>query len=156
MHAAGNKGETNHVTGDTVYQSGFKPMTNNPDYHADGTSASRFFSQFDGVPFKYVAKANRKEAGCGEFEVQHITVKPLALIRWIVKLVTRKGGLVLDMYCGSGTTCHAAVLEGMNFIGMERDETNHAEAQKRLGIVFKKEEARKEAEDSFDFAMGRE
>lgn len=93
-HSAGNKGETNHVKGDTVYQSGFKPMTNNPDYHADEGGVDRFFSQFEaegGVPFRYVPKANRKEAGCDEFEVQHVTVKPLALMRWLVKLVTPLG-----------------------------------------------------------------
>jgi site-specific DNA-methyltransferase (adenine-specific) len=123
--------------------------------YGDEGGASRFFSQFDGVPFKYVAKANRKEAGCGEFEVQHITVKPLSLMRWLVKLVTRKGGTILDPYAGSGSTLHAAVLEGMHFIGMERDPESHAEAQKRLEIVFRKEEERKDAEESFEFSMGR-
>ncbi len=107
------------------------------------------------MPFKYVPKANRKEAGCGEFEVQHITVKPLALMRWLVKLVTRKGGVVLDLYAGSGSTLHAAVLEEMWFIGMERDEKNHAEAEKRLTIVLSREEERRDAEDLFEFAMGR-
>jgi len=154
-HAAGNKAvEVNHTVGNKVY-GGFKPMTNNPDYHADEGGVSRFFSQFDGVPFKYVPKANRKEAGCGEFEVQHITLKPLALLRWLVKLVTRKGGTVLDIYAGSATTCHAAVLEGMNFIGMERDETNHAEAVRRLEIVLRKDQERRDAEDLYEFSMGR-
>jgi hypothetical protein len=154
-HAAGNKAvEVNHTVGNKVY-GGFKPMTNNPDYHADEGGVSRFFSQFDGVPFKYVPKANRKEAGCGEFEVQHITLKPLALLRWLVKLVTRKGGTVLDIYAGSGTTCHAAVLEGMNFIGMERDETNHAEAVRRLEIVLRKDQERRDAEELYEFSMGR-
>jgi hypothetical protein len=156
VHAAGNKGEsTNHVTGNKVYGGAFKPMTNNPDYHADGSSASRFFSQFDGVPFKYVAKANRKEAGLGEFEVQHITLKPLGLIRWLVKLVTRKEGVVLDMYAGSGTTCHAAILEGMHFIGIERDEKNHAEAVRRLEIVLRRDQERKNEEETYAFMMGR-
>jgi site-specific DNA-methyltransferase (adenine-specific) len=107
------------------------------------------------VPFKYVAKANRKEAGCGEFEVQHVTVKPLALMRWIVKLVTRKGGTVLDMYCGSGSTCHAAALEGMHYIGMERDEASHAEATRRLEIVLQRAQEAKDAEALFEFSMGR-
>lgn len=157
VHAAGNKSATtNHTIGDKVYGGAFKPMTNNPDYHADGTSASRFFSQFDGVPFKYVAKANRREAGLGEFEVEHITLKPLSLIRWLVRLVTPKDGVVLDMYCGSGTTCHAAVLEGMHFIGVERDPTSHAEAVRRLEIVLQREQERKEAEDAFAFMMGRD
>lgn len=117
----------------------------------------RFFSQFEaegGVPFRYVPKANRKEAGCGEFEVEHITVKPLELMRWLVRLVTPKGGRVLDPYAGSGSTCHAAVLEGMHYIGIERDEKNHAEATRRLGIVHERERERLESEAVFDFAMG--
>jgi hypothetical protein len=156
VHAAGNKGATtNHTVGNKVY-GGFAPMTNNPDYHADGASAGRFFSQFDGVPFKYVAKANRKEAGCGEFEVEHITLKPLSLIRWLVRLVTPKEGVVLDMYCGSGTTCHAAKAEGMHFIGIERDPASHAEALRRLEIVLRRDQERKDEEDVFAFAMGRD
>jgi site-specific DNA-methyltransferase (adenine-specific) len=124
----------------------------------DEGGVDRFFTQFDaqgGVPFRYIPKANRKEAGCGEFEIQHPTLKPLALIRWLVKLVTQKGGTVLDMYAGSGTTLHAAVLEGMHFIGMERDPTNHAEAVRRLEIVMRQDQEKKDAEDLHDFAMGR-
>lgn len=104
--------------------------------YADAGGASRFFSQFDGVPFRYIPKANRKEAGCGKFEVQHPTVKPVNLMKWLVKLVTPKGGMVLDPYCGSGSTLHAAVLEGFNYIGIERDETNYAEAKQRMEIVL--------------------
>jgi site-specific DNA-methyltransferase (adenine-specific) len=157
-HAAGNKGETNHVSG-KGYGGAFKPMTNNPDYHADEGGVDRFFTQLEaegGAPFRYIPKANRKEAGCGEFEIQHVTVKPLALMRWIIKLVTRKEGIVLDPYAGSGSTCHAAVLEGMHFIGIERDETNHAEAVRRLEIVMQKDQERKEAEAVYAFSMGRE
>lgn len=124
--------------------------------YQDSGGASRFFSQFDGVPFKYVPKANRREAGCGEFEVQHITLKPVSLIRWLVKLVTRKGGVVLDMYAGSGTTPHAAVLEGMKFIGVERDPVSHAEAERRLKIVLEREEERQYDQDLFEFAHGGE
>lgn len=155
-HAAGNKGETNHVSG-KGYGGAFKPMTNNPDYHADEGGVDRFFTQFEaegGVPFRYIPKANRKEAGCGEFEVQHVTVKPLALMRWLVRLVTKKGGVVLDPYAGSGSTCHAAILEGMNFIGMERDPESHAEAVRRLEIVTRREQERKDAEELHEFAMG--
>lgn len=156
-HAAGNKGETNHVSG-KGYGGAFKPMTNNPDYHADEGGVDRFFSQFEAegeVPFKYIAKANRKEAGCGEFEVEHVTLKPLALMRWLVRLVTRKGGVVLDPYAGSGSTCHAAVLEGMHFIGIERDEKSHAEATKRLEIVLRRDQERKDEEETYAFMMGR-
>ena len=49
----------------------------------------------------------------------HPTVKPIALMRYLVKLVTPPGGTVLDPFCGSGTTAVSAVLEGFNWIGCE-------------------------------------
>ena len=51
----------------------------------------------------------------------HPTVKPVDLMRWMVRLVTRPGGIVLDPYMGSGSTGKGAVLEGMGFVGIERD-----------------------------------
>lgn len=51
----------------------------------------------------------------------HPTVKPIDLMRWLVRLVTPPGGTVLDMFAGSGTTGCAAVLEGFDFIGLERE-----------------------------------
>jgi site-specific DNA-methyltransferase (adenine-specific) len=51
----------------------------------------------------------------------HPTVKPLALMRWLVKLVTPPSGLVLDPFAGSGSTGIAAVLEGRQFLGIERE-----------------------------------
>jgi DNA modification methylase len=49
----------------------------------------------------------------------HPTVKPVALMRWLVRLVTPPGGTVLDPFTGSGTTLVAATLEGFNYIGIE-------------------------------------
>lgn len=51
----------------------------------------------------------------------HPTVKPVALMAWLVRLVTPPGGLVIDPWCGSGTTGIAALREGMRFLGIERD-----------------------------------
>lgn len=51
----------------------------------------------------------------------HVTVKPISLMRWLVKLVAPLGGLVLDPFAGSGTTGIAAVLEGRQFLGIERE-----------------------------------
>lgn len=51
--------------------------------------------------------------------VVHNTVKPLALMRWLVRLATPEGGVVLDPFVGSGTTLEAAVLEGKHSIGVE-------------------------------------
>jgi DNA modification methylase len=49
-------------------------------------------------------------------------VKPIALMRWLVRLVTPPGGCVLDPFTGSGTTGVAALEEGFNFVGMEQSE----------------------------------
>lgn len=51
----------------------------------------------------------------------HPTVKPIAMMAWLCRLVTPPGGLVLDPFMGSGTTGIAAVREGFRFIGIERD-----------------------------------
>lgn len=51
----------------------------------------------------------------------HPTVKPTTLMRYLVRLVTPPGGTVLDMFTGSGSTGRGAVLEGFNFIGIERE-----------------------------------
>ena len=78
-------------------------------YAADAGSAARFF---------YCAKAAAAERGEGN---DHPTVKPLALMRWLLTLVVPPGGLVLDPFLGSGSTGVAAIEMGMRFIGIERD-----------------------------------
>jgi len=52
----------------------------------------------------------------------HPTVKPIALMRWLVRLITPPGGVVLDPFAGSGTTGIAALDEGMSFVGCELGE----------------------------------
>lgn len=49
----------------------------------------------------------------------HPTVKSLSLMRYLVRLVTPKGGTVLDHFCGSGTTGMACMIEGFDFIGID-------------------------------------
>lgn len=51
----------------------------------------------------------------------HPTVKPVALMQYLCRLITPKGGKVLDPFCGSGSTGIGAVKEGFNFIGIEKD-----------------------------------
>jgi site-specific DNA-methyltransferase (adenine-specific) len=51
----------------------------------------------------------------------HPTVKPIELMRYLCRLVTPPGGTVLDPFTGSGTTGCAAVLEGFEFVGIERE-----------------------------------
>ncbi|MDP6423379.1 MAG: site-specific DNA-methyltransferase [Planctomycetota bacterium] len=62
----------------------------------------------------------------------HPTVKPIALMRWLCRLVTPPGGLVVDPFCGSGTTGCAAVQEGFNFLGVELDSAHAALADARV------------------------
>ena len=51
----------------------------------------------------------------------HPTVKPLAVMRWLCKLITPPGGVILDPFCGSGTTGCAAAQLGFEFLGIERE-----------------------------------
>ncbi len=62
----------------------------------------------------------------------HPTVKPIGLMRWIVRLVVPRGGLVLDPFTGSGSTGIAAVLEGRQFVGIEREAEYVAIARARI------------------------
>ena len=62
----------------------------------------------------------------------HPTVKPLALMRYLVRLVTPKDGIVLDPFMGSGSTGCASVLEGFNFIGIDIESDYVEIAQKRI------------------------
>ena len=51
----------------------------------------------------------------------HPTVKPIAVMRWLCKLITPPGGVILDPFCGSGTTGCAATQLGFEFVGIERE-----------------------------------
>ena len=68
--------------------------------------------------FFYCAKASKKDRGEGN---THPTVKPTALMEWLVKLVTREGGVVLDPFMGSGSTGVACANLGRRFVGIERE-----------------------------------
>lgn len=95
-----------------------------PGMRREPTSADRFF---------YCAKASRKDRGEGN---DHPTVKPTALMSWLVRLVTRKGGTVLDPFCGSGSTGMACAVEGDSFIGIEMNEHYADIAEKRLAAAY--------------------
>lgn len=93
-------------------------MTATGAEHDDDSGAARFFPTF-----RYVAKAPGSERP--EVDgVAHATVKPLDLMRWLVRLVTRRGGHVLDLFAGSGTTGEAALLEGMDCTLIELEEAH--------------------------------
>ena len=89
----------------------------------DTGSAARFF---------YTAKANRDDRDDGN---THPTVKPTDLMRYLCRLVTPPGGVVLDPFMGSGSTGKAAMLEGFGFIGIEREPAYHAIAERRVSMA---------------------
>ncbi len=94
--------------------------------YGDTGGASRFFPQFaygeGDNPFLYTTKASTSERNEGLTTVNnHPTVKPISLMRWLCRLVTPPGGLVLDPFNGSGTTGCAALLEGFRYVGVERE-----------------------------------
>jgi len=89
-------------------------------YPGDSGSAARFY---------YCAKTSKKERG---EDNNHPTVKPIALMEWLVKLVTPKGGVVLDPFMGSGSTGLACVKNGFKFIGIEKDPKYFDIACKRI------------------------
>jgi DNA modification methylase len=87
----------------------------------DSGSASRFF---------YSAKASAADRAGSK----HPTVKPIALMRWLVRMVCPPGGTVLDPFAGSGTTGAAALAEGMSAVLIEREAEYQADIRRRLGL----------------------
>ena len=89
--------------------------------YGDSGGGSRFFHNFQmESPLIYQAKANKKECPVVDGQ-RHPTVKPLALMRNLVRLVTPPGGVVLDPFAGSGTTVEACALEGFQCHAIERE-----------------------------------
>jgi site-specific DNA-methyltransferase (adenine-specific) len=125
--------------------------------YGDSGSAARFF---------YCAKASRddRDEGCGAFELTeagikndsgrgfsesdpmaavmrrnpHPTVKPTDLMRYLCRLVTPPGGIVLDPFTGSGSTGKAAMAEGFRFIGIEREAEYIEIARARISAEAEK------------------
>lgn len=129
--------------------------------YADAGGASRFFNKFepdDVPPFFFAAKVSKKEATLdGQIENDHVSKKPVALMRFLVRLANPvKKGLVLDPYCGSGSTLHAAVLEGMDFIGIEWEAPSHKTASERVAIVLKEQTLKTTQDELLDLAMGQD
>lgn len=129
-----------------------------PGLTGDTGGASRFFPAF-----RYQAKPSRAERDAGLRDAKagslrlrtdahsertgqttaprantHATVKPVELMRWLVRLITPPGGLVLDPFTGSGTTGMACLLEGFRFLGMEKEEEYHKIAVARIAEAQRK------------------
>ena len=95
----------------TVYGGGWMNGDRPDITYGGGGGASRFF---------YSAKAPKSERPNVD-GVQHPTVKPLAIMRWLIRLVTPPGGVVLDPFAGSGATIEAALIEGFDPVGIEME-----------------------------------
>lgn len=110
---------------------GAPPQERGPAF-GDSGGASRFF---------YCAKPSRAErnAGLDGATSTHPTVKAIELMRWLCRLVTPPGGVVLDPFTGSGSTGCAAIAEGFRFIGFERDEEYVSIARARMVHAERKE-----------------
>lgn len=91
--------------------------------HDDYGGAARFF---------YCAKPRKRERVAGTIRNLHPTVKPIVLMGWLIRLVTPPGGTVLDPFLGSGSTGCAAMVEGVNFVGIEQDASFFETAKARI------------------------
>jgi hypothetical protein len=126
MHSAGAErdGSTAKVADAYSATSYQLPPNRNMRRLGDKGGASRFF---------YVAKGSRSEKTAGgAVENKHPTVKSIALMRWLCRLVTPPGGVVLDPFAGTGTTGLACHAEGFQFIGFEREPEYAAVADQRM------------------------
>jgi site-specific DNA-methyltransferase (adenine-specific) len=121
----------------------------------NGGSAARFFycakasradrnEGCDGIPERrsvdddWVSENRKGAAGGGKPSPQsnhHPTVKPTDLMRYLCRLVTPPGGVVLDPFTGSGSTGKGAILEGFRFIGIEREAEYVEIAKARIAAV---------------------
>jgi hypothetical protein len=82
----------------------------------------------NGLRFRYSSKANKAE----RMGSQHPTVKPIALLRWLARLITPPGGRILDPFAGTATTGAAARAEGFDFTGIEITDEYVTDCLRRL------------------------
>jgi DNA modification methylase len=90
--------------------------------------------------FYFAAKPNPVERTLGllEGETMHPTVKSVSLMRYLVRLVTPKGGMVLDPFSGSGTTLAAASIEGCSSVGIEDHDPYAVLSRRRIPALLEK------------------
>lgn len=109
------------ANGDVVF--GFRSRVGHT-HHGDSGSAARFF---------FTAKADASD----RIASKHPTVKPLDLMQWLCRLVTPKGGTILDPFAGTGTTGEAAWREGFRAILIEREAEYQADIARRMDLAEK-------------------
>lgn len=148
---------------------GYRPNALGAESRPEGTKMVEYGDSGGASRFFYTAKASRSEreagllgkipcAKCGELSSKthkdasgkevscvrdvHPTIKPLELMRWLCRLVTPPGGKILDPFMGSGSTGCAALLEGFDFVGIDKEHDYCMIAKAR--IEHAAEEASKE------------
>jgi DNA modification methylase len=114
-------GGVRNVSGDGIGFDSLHADGEHSAYYGDSGGASRFFPTFHYEAKAPTSERPRFQRDDGTWEA-HATVKPLALMRWLVRLVTPPNGTILEPFAGSGTTLEAALIEGFNVIGIEREE----------------------------------
>ncbi len=104
--------------------------------------ASRYFQRIDYGEedrFCYTAKAGKKEVNFGVDKCDHPTIKPIKLMRWLVRLSKLpKNTVVFDPFMGMASTGWACLEEGVDFVGIEREKEYFAAAEKRIAAVKEK------------------
>lgn len=121
--ASGSRKAGRHVIAGRQGRYGLFAEGELPEIVGDSGSAARFF---------YCAKASKADRSADN---HHPTVKPTALMRYLCRLVTPPGGVVLDPFIGSGSTGKAAVMEGFDFIGIEREAEYVETARARIAAA---------------------
>ena len=125
--------------GDGVWTDGNSGMDNEQNSFADADPRGRFPANLmhDGLQeewakYFYCPKTSKSERHNGAIKNTHPTVKPIELMKYLCRLVTPKGGTVLDPFMGSGSTGMAAKDEGFDFIGIEKEPEYYDIAEARI------------------------
>jgi site-specific DNA-methyltransferase (adenine-specific) len=114
-----------------------KPSREERDWGCEGLAVRDSYDTVGRDPDSAGVRSPRAGAGRMTPDVRnhHTTVKPVALMRWLVRLVTPIGGTVLDPFLGSGTTGMACRAEQRGYVGIEQDAAYLALAQARIAAV---------------------
>jgi DNA modification methylase len=115
-----------------------------------------FFNVNPDSTFFYVPKPNQREKDEGldeDEENEHVSVKPVRLMEYLVKMVTPPKGIVLDPYCGSGTTCVAAIRSGFDFIGIEKEAPSAATSQARVENALRERREIETQREAFELSL---
>ena len=107
----------------------------------DGNNAGGLGDEGSAARFFYSAKASKADRAGSK----HPTVKPVKLMQWLVRMITPPGGTVLDPFAGSGTTGHAALLEGFNAVLIEREAEYRADITRRIELALSGDVEKKSA-----------